>query len=191
MRTLFATTHYRQRLDFTDEALAGAREGSRRLGEFSGRMQKADLAEGGEFDRLALVLNDEFAAAMDDDLNTSQALATLFETARAGNRALDGGEKPTAAFRAAWERATGVLQVLPTGNPVEVTLEAAGESSWVDTPPADPAAQGAWANWWAAQRIAAKQARDFAESDRIRALLAENGWEVRDNRDGTATVQRK
>ena len=191
VRTLFATTHYRQRLDFTDEALAGAREGSRRLGEFSGRMQKADLAEGGEFDRLALVLNDEFAAAMDDDLNTSQALATLFETARAGNRALDGGEKPTAAFRAAWERATGVLQVLPTGNPVEVTLEAAGESSWVDTPPADPAAQGAWANWWAAQRIAAKQARNFAESDRIRALLTENGWEVRDNRDGTATVQRK
>ena len=142
-------------------------------------------------DRLALVLNDEFAAAMDDDLNTPQALAALFEAARAGNRALDAGVLPTAAFRSTWARLTDVLQVLPGAGYFEVLAEAAGESSWTEHPPEDAASQFAWANWWAAQRLAAKSDRNFIEADRIRGLLAGQGWEVRDNRDGTATVQRK
>lgn len=191
VRTLFATTHYRQKLDFTDEALAAAREGSRRLGEFHARLDRSARAAAGEFDRLALVLNDEFAAAMDDDLNTPQALAALFEAARAGNRALDAGVLPTAAFRSSWTRLTDVLQVLPGAGHFEVMAEAAGESSWTDHPPEDAASQFAWANWWAAQRLAARSDRNFVEADRIRGLLAGQGWEVRDNRDGTATVQRK
>jgi cysteinyl-tRNA synthetase len=191
VRMLFATTHYRQKLDFTDEALASAREGTRRLGEFDARMSQATEATTGAFDPLALVLDDEFTAAMDDDLNTSQALAALFEAARAGNRALDAGDGPTAAFRSAWTRATTVLQVLPNSGRFAVAVEAAGESTWTEQSPDDPTAQFAWANWWAAQRLAARQARDFAESDRIRSLLDRHGWEVRDNRDGTAMVQRK
>ena len=191
VRTLFATTHYRQKLDFTDEALAAAREGSRRLGEFHARLDRSAQAAAGEFDRLALVLNDEFAAAMDDDLNSPQALAALFEAARAGNRALDAGVLPTAVFRSAWARLTDVLQVLPGSGHFEVMAEAAGESSWTEHPPGDAASQFAWANWWAAQRLAAKSDRNFVEADRIRGLLAGQGWEVRDNRDGTATVQRK
>jgi cysteinyl-tRNA synthetase len=191
VRMLFATTHYRQKLDFTDEALASAREGTRRLGEFDARMSQATEATTGAFDPLALVLDDEFTAAMDDDLNTSQALAALFEAARSGNRALDAGDGPTAAFRSAWMRATAVLQVLPKSGRFAVAVEAAGESTWTEQSPDDPTAQFAWANWWAAQRLMARQARDFAESDRIRSLLDRHGWEVRDNRDGTAMVQRK
>jgi len=38
------------------------------------------------------------------------------------------------------------------------------------------------------RRKDAKTARDFAEADRIRALLRSAGWEVRDNRDGTIEV---
>jgi cysteinyl-tRNA synthetase len=191
VRMLFATTHYRQELDFTDDALAAAREGSRRLGEFSTRIGKVATGESTEFGRIGLVLGDEFAAAMDDDLNTSRALAALFEAARAGNRALDAGEAPTAAFRQAWDRATGVLQILPAETQVGVSAQAGGERSWDEAPPADADSQFLWASWWAGRRLAARQSRDFTESDRIRDLLAGHGWEVRDNRDGTATVQRK
>jgi len=191
VRTLFATTHYRQKLDFTDEALAAAREGSRRLGEFDSRLGQAGSVAQGEFDKLALVLQDEFSAAMDDDLNTPRALAALFDVARAGNRALDGGELPTAAFNAAWARATGALQVLPVGGQFVVDAKATAESSWTSAPPDDVATQAAWANYWAAQRLVAKQSRDFAEADRIRSLLLQHGWEIRDSRDGTATVHRK
>jgi cysteinyl-tRNA synthetase len=198
VRLLFATTHYRQKLDFTDEALASAREGSRRLGEFAGRVSQQGLVGHGEFDKIALALGDEFGAAMDDDLNTSQALAALFEAARAGNRALDAGEKPTQPFLTVWNGMTDVLQVLPArrqslGAQVHATAHATGTLSAVfpEQAPSDAARQSEWAEFWNGRRAEAKGRRDFAESDRIRALLAEHGWEVRDNRDGTATVQRK
>lgn len=190
VRTLFATTHYRQSLDFTDQALDSAKEGSRRLGAFHGRMAAAGEGSGDAFDAAAERLRTDFTAAMDDDLNTPRALAALFEAAREGNRLLDGGAVPTSAFRAAWEQATEVLQVLPavTGG---VTVEAAATSSdWTETPPAGEADQLAWATHWAGRRLEAKRGRNFAEADRLRGLLAAHGWEVRDNKDGTVGLQR-
>ncbi|MEP6591874.1 MAG: cysteine--tRNA ligase [Gemmatimonadota bacterium] len=192
VRTLFATTHYRQPLDFTDQALDAAREGSRRLGAFQDRLAAAGSGGGGEFAAVAERLARDFAAAMDEDLNTPRALAALFEAAREGNRLLDSGEAPNAGFREAWERGTGVLQVLPA--PVEAIAVAAegGEGpAWQELYPSHPVQQVEWAKHWAEQRVLAKKEKNFAESDRIRALLAENGWEVRDNRDGTAGIQRR
>ena len=189
VRLLFATTHYRQALDFSDESLAAAREGSRRLGEFSTRLAGVAAGESSEFGRLTLVLSDEFAAAMDDDLNTPRALAALFEVAREGNRLLDRGEQPSQAFRDAWVKATGVLQVLPHGGKVLFLGGGTATVSWSETPPDDRVAAEQWASWWAGKRVAAKQAKEFTEADRIRALLAAHGWEVRDTRDGS-TVQR-
>ena len=204
VRLLFATTHYRQKLDFTDEALAAAREGSRRLGEFAARLAEtgdAAAAPGGDaFDQLATRLDDEFAAAMNDDLNTPRALAALFDAAVEGNRLLDNGAAPGESFVSSWQRTTAVLQVLPAeSRRVRVDLaghaegraSASGTLTVGESYPGDSAGQEAWATAWASRRVAAKQARDFAEADRIRALLAEHGWEVRDNRDGTATVQRR
>jgi cysteinyl-tRNA synthetase len=189
VRLLFATTHYRQKLDFNDDSLAAAREGSRRLGEFSRRAaHRSDTAEAGNFDALTLTLNDEFNAAMDDDLNTPRALAALFEAARAGNRMLDQGELVTEGFAQAWERATSVLQVLPTVSSVAETGPSDGVADWSDVPPSDASMQAQWAQYWADHRTTAKGRREFAEADRIRALLAEHGWEVRDNRNGSATV---
>ncbi len=208
VRLLFATTHYRQKLDFTDEALAAAREGSRRLGEFAARLGEAArgtsaIPGSDAFDQLATRLDDEFAAAMNDDLNTPRALAALFEAAAEGNRLLDGGGVPSDRIATRWAQATGVLQVLPLGGgrvrvgAMSARMGGSGSLSGTLTAmaaeeyPTDAGHQAEWAAAWASRRIAAKQARDFAEADRIRALLAEHGWEVRDNRDGTATVQRR
>jgi cysteinyl-tRNA synthetase len=69
-----------------------------------------------------------------------------------------------------------------------------GETTRVDTtptePPQDPAAQEAWALVWARVRAEAKRRRDYKEADRIRDLLTQAGWEVRDNKDGTVEVRR-
>ena len=46
IRLLVFSTHYRQKMDLTDQALEGAREGSRRLGEFDARLKKADRRTG-------------------------------------------------------------------------------------------------------------------------------------------------
>jgi cysteinyl-tRNA synthetase len=201
VRLLLATTHYRAPLDFTDESLDAAREGSRRLGAFDARL--ADAGEGNSpgFELAATRLDTDFARAMDDDLNTPRALAALFEAAREGNRLLDHGELPCAAFRAAWARGAEVLQVLPDTAVAKVVavglkyrvLPATGTLSFGDheaPPSSEPHVQEAWATWWAEKRLERRLERDFAESDRIRDLLAAAGWEVRDRKDGSAEVVR-
>ncbi|HXF96787.1 MAG TPA: cysteine--tRNA ligase, partial [Gemmatimonadales bacterium] len=103
-RHLVCSTHYRQELDFTDQALAAAAEGARRLGEFDARLA---AAAGGPADpaleRLAGEFSERFRAALDDDLNAPQALARTHDFVRQVNRALDEGRHPGSAVRSAWE----------------------------------------------------------------------------------------
>ena len=194
LRLLIYQTHYRQRLDLTDEALGAAREGSRRLGEFARRLQSATAAsqDGAPFSAAAARLRADFTAAMDDDLNSPRALAALFDFVTEGNRLLDQGEKAGPDALAAWKLADGVLDTTTRSAVQEVTFAGpAGEAPPLDHPPDDPAAREAWALAWARLRVAAKKRRDFAEADRIRTLLAAEGWEVRDRKDGTVEVARK
>jgi len=198
VRLLMFQVHYRKQLDLTDEALASAREGSRRLGEFQNRL----LAATGQSDGPALLeaagrLERELAEALDDDLNAPRAVAALFAFASAGNAALDAGEAAGPRAIAAWRRAEGVLgvtsavQAVKVGSAVEVGTGAVLTKP-DESPPDDPDedAQRSWAVQWAVSRKAAKTARNFAEADRIRGLLKAAGWEVRDNRDGSIEVVR-
>jgi cysteinyl-tRNA synthetase len=197
VRLLLFQVHYRRQLDLTDEALASAREGSRRLGEFQNRL----LAAAGAQDAPALVeaadrLDRELTEALDDDLNAPRAVAALFAFASAGNAALDAGRPAGPRAVAAWRRAEGVLgvtstvQVLKVGSAVEAKTP--DEQELTEAPPAsaNEGHQRAWAIRWAVRRKDAKAARDFGEADRIRAVLKAAGWEVRDNRDGSIEVVR-
>jgi cysteinyl-tRNA synthetase len=196
VRLLMFQVHYRKQLDLTDEALASAREGSRRLGEFQNRLLAARSETGGaSLDQAAARLEQELGEALNDDLNAPRAVAALFAFATAANAALDAGEHAGPAAVAAWQRAEGVLavtsavQVVKVGTAVEV--EAPGTGELTEMPPAggeEP--QRSWAIRWAVRRKDAKASRDYAEADRIRGLLNAAGWEVRDNRDGSIEVVR-
>lgn len=190
VRLLFATTHYRQALDFNDAALASAREGSRRLGDFGARLDAASPGESSRMQDLFDQLAANFSLAMDADLNTPRALAALFETAREGNRLLDQGSRVSSEQKAAWRRWTGVLQVLPEPALVEHVGLSQDNMELSDQPPPDESAAHQWARAWAGRRVNARKEKDFTEADRIRKLLLEQGWEVRDHRDGTLSVQR-
>ncbi len=169
VRLLFFQTHYRQPVDFTDEALEAAKEGVRRLGEFHQRLKGAGSKEPGrELEKLAEQLETDVAIALNDDLNAPRAVAALFDFVRAANRELDKPVAPagTARALAAFERVTGVLDVLPT------------------TRAADPALVR-----WVVERIAARaQARnskDFKAADAIRAELKARAIEIEDTPTGT------
>jgi cysteinyl-tRNA synthetase len=197
VRLLMFQVHYRRQLDLTDEALASAREGSRRLGEFQNRLLAARAdADGPALAAAAVRLERELAEALDDDLNAPRAVAAMFAFATAGNAALDAGEAAGPQAVEAWRRAEGVLavtsavQVLKVGSAVEV--EPAGQAELTATPPeGDNEAQRSWAVRWAVRRKDAKAAKNFGEADRIRSLLKAAGWEVRDNRDGSLEVVRR
>ena len=179
LRLLMFQTHYRQKLDMTDEALAAAREGSRRLGEFDSRLGKGSAGRGEGWSGWGEGLEHRVAEALDDDLNAPQAIAALFDAVREGNRMLDQVGGPTAEARATWSRVVGILDVLPAVAPSTLAgNEATGERG------------ESWAERLGNERKAAKARRDYKEADRIRDELKEAGWEVRDNRDGTVEVRR-
>jgi cysteinyl-tRNA synthetase len=198
VRLLMFQVHYRKQLDLTDEALAAAREGSRRLGEFQNRLlAAAGPADGAALGGAAGRLESGLTEALDDDLNAPRAVAAMFAFASAANGALDAGEVAGPRAIAAWRRAEGVLGITSAVESVKVGKAVGVGAGAVtvklsESPPDDPNEneQRTWATQWAVSRKAAKEARNFVEADRIRNLLKGAGWEVRDNRDGSIEVVR-
>jgi cysteinyl-tRNA synthetase len=199
VRHLLFNTHYRQKLDWRDEALAAAREGSARLGGFRDRLELA-AGEVDDAEAAAAVerFRAAFAGALDNDLNAPEALAALHLLVREGNRLLDEGGRLGPAFREAWALADEVLAVAPSTRARTVAAEtlAVAEEDGIpvrppEVPPVDVADGEAWALRWAAVRAAEKRARNFGEADRIRNRLKEAGWEIRDRRDGAIEVVKR
>ena len=86
LRLWILTSHYRKPLTFTEETLEAAKHGAERLRTAA----RAPATDGdGGVDLAAY--RERFTAAMDDDLNTPQALAVLFDLAKEVNRARDEG----------------------------------------------------------------------------------------------------
>jgi cysteinyl-tRNA synthetase len=173
VRILLFSTHYRQQLNFTDEALEGAVEAARRIGDFRERLAEAAGAAGADDDGAKPAALTEFeaafVAAMDDDLSAPQALGALFSFIRAANRELDEGrwgEPDAAAALAGFDRIMGVLDVVPGAGAVDAEL-------------------GEWIEAKIAERAAARKARDFATADRVRDELTARGVELEDTPQGT------
>jgi len=120
-----------------------------------------------------------FAAAMNDDFNTSEAVATLFELAATTNRS---GSQRMAGQLKALGGVLGLLQQAPATYLQTPTRYRAGGA----TVTLDEAAILALIN----ARAAAKQARDYLQADRIRAQLRQAGVELDDQAGGQTQWRR-
>ncbi len=180
IRYLLAAVPYRKKLNFTFEGLKAAGKSIERLREFELRLASAKLHPGRNeavSDRSREALR-EFEESLDDDLNTAQALAAVFEYVRAMHTALDEyhfGEENR------WEAAR-VLEVFDAVFDVLKPAEAIsgiGSSHHKSAGPSDAEIEA-----YIEQRAAARKQRDFARADEIRALLQEKGILIEDAKDG-------
>ncbi|WP_216911950.1 MULTISPECIES: cysteine--tRNA ligase [unclassified Synechococcus] len=199
LRLFVLQAHYRKPLDFTAEALAAAATGWKGLDAALGLGERhgsalgwgtaaaagSAVASAAEIGEELAGARERFAAAMDDDLNTSAALAVLFELARPlralANRLERGGSDAEAAGEAAeleprWRLLLELAGVLG--------LEAEAASAAAVGTPAEAAEAATAIQQRIEERRAAKAARDFATADRIRADLATEGIELIDRPGG-------
>jgi len=94
LRYLLASVPYRKKLNFTFEGLKAAATSIDRLRNYELRLKTAKFPEGLNDALLARTQTSApaFDEAMDDDLNTAEALAAVFEYVRDTNSAMDSGE---------------------------------------------------------------------------------------------------
>ena len=202
LRLFVLQAHYRKPLDFTAEALEAATTGWKGLNAALGLgrvhaqalgwpaaeclASEAQMAGASVNGDLA-AMQERFVAAMDDDLNSSGALAVLFDLARPlrglANR-LDRGGQPEQApadlelLQQRWQLLRELAAVVGLREEQQQP-EAAGDG-------ADDAAIDAAI----AARKAAKAAKNFAEADRIRDELTAQGIELIDKPGGITEWRR-
>ena len=104
LRLFVLSSHYRSPLTFTEEGLEAAGRGAERLLQAARRNATGN---GQTFD--AASYREQFITAMDDDFNTAQALAVLFDLARAINQAADSGQSVRAAQQTLLELAENIF----------------------------------------------------------------------------------
>jgi cysteinyl-tRNA synthetase len=176
IRHQLVSAHYRGDLNFTRVGLDASRRAVQRLLDFESRLAGLTVSEGAAATELPQVAREgvtSFRAAMDNDLNTADALAALFSLVSRVNAALDRVQEVAPSDRdavrdalASTDRVLGLLEVARTSRAVD-----GGVAEWVEER--------------IQARADARSQKDFAAADVIRDELAAKGIVLEDGPSGT------
>jgi cysteinyl-tRNA synthetase len=185
VRYFLLSSHYRSPLNYSGEQLAEARQALTRLYLALRGVPAGEGAATGEF-------AERFQAAMEEDFNTPEALAVLFEVSRALNRAKEESPGEVPQLAALLRQLGGVLGLLQSDP--DVFLRRSVISQQVDLlydlGSSDRLITASEIERLMAQRAQARVRRDWAEADRIRAELKSQGVVLEDRPDGTTVWRR-
>lgn len=165
VRYLLLSVRYREPLNFTREGLAGARSALLRIDEWT-RLLEEIRGAGTTAATTALENLDleAFGRHLDDDLNISAALGSLFEIVRETNRMAAEGRLSREMAARLWQFRGEVEKVLAVA-PEEVAVPVGVQELL-------------------GQREAARASKNWAESDRLRDEILALGWVVKDTKEG-------
>ena len=183
VRLFILSSHYRGPLNYSDENLEHAKASLTRLYTALRGLPRAEAPVAEEW-------RTRFARAMDDDFNTPEALAVLFDLAREINRLRTEDEASAARLSITLRHlgeVVGLLQNNPEGffQGVLIDVPSAVISVTAPAPEITIALSKERIEALIAERTAARKAKNWAEADRIRVLLQEAGIVLEDTPKGT------
>ena len=202
VRYFLLSTHYRGPIDFSDEALRQARAGLNNFYDLFLRLEeKADSkgAADGDIKDLVKDFAPAFERAMDDDCNTSVALAEFQRLRSELNTRLQAGLSKGARNEArdVFRRFGGVLGLFQVpikewefGIRKGVSVQLTGLTVTVSQGSVTPMVTDAEIERQIAERNEARRNKNFARADQIRKMLAEKNIILEDRPDGTTRWKR-
>jgi cysteinyl-tRNA synthetase len=198
IRWLLTQVPYRNQLNFTFDGLKSAASSVEKLRNFRFRLTSTQFPSGAtsQMAQLAHETIDNMKSALDDDLNTAEAQAAMFDMLRKVNTALDAGEvrqddvKPLLGALAKFDEIFGVLN--DDDQPkMKVILEwarAEGREKEISPELLDiagsPQLSDEQVNQKLAEMEAARKTRNFKASDALRAELTGAGIIVENTKEG-------
>jgi cysteinyl-tRNA synthetase len=199
IRYLLTSVPYRNQLNFTFDGLKQAAVSVERLRNFRQRLSTGTFAAGEnpELQALAGETIGGIRAALDDDLNTAQAQAAIFEMVRRANSALDAGrvrQDDAAPLLAALEKFDEIFAVLqdddgPKMKQVFDWAQTGGREQDISPELREAVQAGRFSDADIEKKVAemeaARRARDFKTSDSIRKeIQAAAGIIIEQTKDG-------
>ena len=198
IRYLLASVPYRNQLNFTFDGLKQAAVSVERLRNFRLRLTAGSFSPGSNpaMQALASETVDRVRAALEDDLNTAQAQAAIFDMVRLANAAFDSGgvkQDDAPSLLSALSRFDEIFAVLhdddvPKMKRVIEWAIAEGRERQISEELREALQSGQLSDADIEKKVAemkaARAARDFAASDRIRAELTDAGIVVEITKDG-------
>jgi cysteinyl-tRNA synthetase len=173
VRYFLASVHYRSYIDYSEDSL---KEAQSALERFYQALGSVDAVEG----TLNNDIQTRFIEAMNDDFNTPKAFAVLFELVNDLNKAVRDGSADAPAMAYQLKSLAGILGLLQQDP--DQFLKGEDKEGAISSGEIEALIEA---------RKAARANKDFAESDRIRDLLAEQGVIVKDSREGTTWFREK
>jgi cysteinyl-tRNA synthetase len=169
IRYLLLSVHYRKQLNFTLEGLEQASAALQRVNDFVIRLREVPdkVPADPELTERTKRAREEFDAALGDDLNTSVALAAIFELVKETNPLLERNQVGPKNRDEVLEFLSAANQVFDVFQVEEQQLEDEEVASLIE------------------ERRRARFRRDFKRADEIRQLLAKRGVALEDTKEGT------
>ncbi|MCH5206549.1 MAG: cysteine--tRNA ligase [Oscillospiraceae bacterium] len=172
IRFMLLSVHYRSQLNYTLEVIESCKAALSRLYTCRDTMNRVlGAAKDGDADASVLedvrIAREDFIKAMDDDFNTADGIAAVFELTRKINAAVNSPEitkGSVKAYQDEFTALTNVLGLLYNNSEEEIPSEVTELLE---------------------QRKAARKAKDFATADALRDKIAEMGYIVEETRQGT------
>jgi cysteinyl-tRNA synthetase len=169
IRYFIVSSHYRSQLNYSEDQLDNARAALQRLYAALQDTDRGEIPEGSDYQQ-------RFEQALNDDFNTANAVAVLFDLARELNRAKSEQQETQHQLASLLRYLGGVLGLLQADAGEYLKSQAGGQGNGLSDSAIDELI---------AARLQARAEKDWSKADRIRDELVEAGIIIEDGSDGT------